>query len=100
MFEWLRQLAYALSLRFKSRARLEAENLMLRQQLSSLIRKLLKRLRLRNLDRLLLVRSYRLFPCILNAIRIVRPETLIRWHHRRFQAYWRWNLAPASAAHG
>ena len=29
MSEWLRQLAYALSLRFKSRARLEAENLVL-----------------------------------------------------------------------
>lgn len=27
MIEWLRQLAYAVGLRFKSRARLEAENL-------------------------------------------------------------------------
>jgi hypothetical protein len=31
MVEWLKQLAYALGLRFKSRARLEAENLVLRQ---------------------------------------------------------------------
>jgi hypothetical protein len=29
MVEWLKQLAYALSLRLKSRARLEAENLVL-----------------------------------------------------------------------
>jgi len=37
-------------LRFKSRARLEAENLVLRPQLNVLIRKLLKRLRLANSD--------------------------------------------------
>ena len=53
MVEWLKQLAYALSLRLKSRARLEAENLVPRQQLNVLIRKLPKRLRLTNSDRLL-----------------------------------------------
>jgi hypothetical protein len=42
MAKWLRQLAYALSLRFKSRARLEAENLVLRQQLNVVMRKLPK----------------------------------------------------------
>jgi len=78
MFEWLKQLAYALSLRFKSRARLEAENLVLREQVSILIRKLPKRLQLTNSDRLMLVWLYRLFPSILGAIRIVRPETVIR----------------------
>ena len=60
MVEWLKQLAYALSLRLKSRARLEAENLVLRQQLNVLIRKLPKRLRLTNSDRLLLVWLYQL----------------------------------------
>ena len=94
MVEWLKQLAYALSLRFKSRARLEAENLVLRQQLNVLMRKLPKRLRLTNSDRLLLVWLYRLFPSILSAIRIVRPETVIRWHRRGFQAYWRWKSRP------
>ena len=94
MVEWLKQLAYALSLRLKSRARLEAENLVLRQQLNVLIRKLPKRLRLTNSDRLLLVWLYRLFPSILSVIRIVRPETVIRWHRRGFQAYWRWKSRP------
>jgi hypothetical protein len=94
MGEWLKQLAYALSLRLKSRARLEAENLVLRQQLNVLIRKLPKRLRLTNSDRLLLVWLYRLFPSILSVIRIVRPETVIRWHRRGFQAYWRWKSRP------
>ncbi len=96
MVEWLKQAAYALSLRFKSRARLEAENLVLRQQLNVLIRKVPKRLRLTNSDRLLLVWLYRLFPCILSVIRIVRPETVIRWHRRGFQAYWRWKSHPGA----
>ncbi len=90
MFEWLRELAYALSSRFKSRARLEAENLVLRQQLNVLICELPKRLRLTNSDRLLLVWLYRLFPSILSVIRIVKPETVIRWHRRGFRAHWRW----------
>jgi len=72
--EWLKQLAYALSLRFKSRARLEAEDLVLRQQLIVLIRKLRKRLQPTNSDRLVLVWLYRLFPFILKAIRIVSPR--------------------------
>ncbi len=67
---------------------------MLRQQLNVLIRKLPKRLRLTNSDRLLLVWLYRLFPSILSVIRIVRPETVIRWHRRGFQAYWRCKSRP------
>jgi hypothetical protein len=27
---------------------------------------------------------------ILNAITVVKPETVIRWHRRGFRAYWRW----------
>jgi transposase InsO family protein len=45
--------------------------------------------RLWNIDRLLLVWSYRLHPALLDAI-IVQPETVIRWHRRGFRAYWRW----------
>src|SRR4051812_47182432 len=29
-------------------------------------------------------------PTILNAITIVRPETLVRWHRAGFRRYWRW----------
>jgi hypothetical protein len=46
--------------------------------------------RLRNIDRLVFVWLYRLFPSILNAITVVKPETVIRWHRRGFRAYWRW----------
>ena len=48
------------------------------------------RVRLWNIDRLLLVWLYRLYPSLLDAIIIVQPETVIRWHRRGFRAYWRW----------
>src|SRR5665647_536922 len=75
---------------FKSRAKLEAEILVLRQQINVLRRRMPKRPDLNNTDRLLLVWLYRWFPCVLGAIAIVRPETIIRWHRARFRAYWRW----------
>jgi transposase InsO family protein len=33
---------------------------------------------------------YRLFPSTLNAITVIKPETVISWHRRGFRAYWRW----------
>ena len=47
-------------------------------------------------DRLLFVWLYRLFPCVLNAVTIVQPETVIRWHRTGFRLYWRWK----SRSHG
>jgi transposase InsO family protein len=47
-------------------------------------------MRLRNLDRLVLVWLYRTVPAILSAITVVKPETVIRWHRRGFRAYWHW----------
>jgi hypothetical protein len=90
MVAFLTQLLLAIRSRFTRRARLEAENLILRQQLVVLRRKSPTRVRLRNIDRLLLVWLYRLYPSLLDAIIIVQPETVIRWHRRGFRAYWRW----------
>ena len=28
------------------------------------------------------------------AVQIVTPATVMRWHRRAFAAYWRWNLRP------
>jgi hypothetical protein len=75
---------------FKSRARLEAEILVLRQQLNVLRRQVSTRPQLNNADRFLLVWLYRWFPSVIGAIEIVRPETIIRWHRAGFRAYWRW----------
>src|ERR1035437_3777301 len=75
---------------FKSRAKLEAEILILRQQINVLRRRMPKRADLNNTDRLLFVWLYRRFPRVLVAIAIVRPETIIHWHRAGFRAYWRW----------
>jgi hypothetical protein len=78
MVAFLTQLLLAIRSRFMRRARLEAENLILRQQLIVLRRKSPTRVRLRNIDRLLLVWLYRLYPSLLDAIIIVQPETVLR----------------------
>ena len=31
-----------------------------------------------------------MYPSLLDAIIIVQPETVLRWHRRGFRAYWRW----------
>ena len=79
---------------FRSRAALQAEILVLRHQLNVLRRKSPKRVALSSIDRLLLVGLYRLAPGVLEALKIVRPETLLRWHRAGFRAYWRWRSRP------
>ena len=79
---------------FKSRRRLDAELLVLRHQLSVLRQRAPCRLNLRWVDRALFVWLYRRFPRILDAISIVRPETVVRWHRMGFAAYWRWKSRP------
>ncbi len=74
----------------RSRAALAAENLVLRQQINVLRRTAPKRPFLSNVDRLIFVCLYRLFPGVRNVLAIVKPETIIRWHRWGFRAYWRW----------
>jgi hypothetical protein len=74
---------------FKTQARLEAEIIMLRHQLNVLRRKVPKP-KLVPSDRLLFVWLCRLFPAALNAVAIVQPETIMRWHRAGFRLYWRW----------
>jgi hypothetical protein len=76
---------------FKPRRRLEVENLFLRHQLSIALRRAPLRLRLRGSDRALLVWMTRLWPSLLTATRVVRPETILRWHRAGFTTFWRWN---------
>jgi transposase InsO family protein len=90
MVEFVIKLLLVARTRLKSRARLEAENIVLRQQVIVLSRKTRSRVRLRNIDRLIFAWMYRLFPSLLNAITVVKPETVIQWHRRGFRAYWRW----------
>src|SRR5262245_19225226 len=85
---------YALIGMFQSRAALEAEILVLRHQLNVLRRSCPKRVVLNSIDRLLLVGLYRLAPATLDALKIIRPATLLRWHRAGFRAYWRWKSRP------
>ena len=94
MSDLCRLIWYALIGLFRSRAALEAGNLVLRHQLNVLRRKCSKRVALSSIDRLLLVGLYRLAPGVLEALRIIRPETLMRWHRAGFRAYWRWKSRP------
>src|SRR5258705_7063905 len=75
---------------FRSRASLQVEILTLRQQLNVLRRKSPQRLTFSSIDRLVFAGLYRLAPGVLDALKIVRPETVIRWHRAGFRGYWRW----------
>src|SRR6266478_5672935 len=72
----------ALASLFKSRARLEAEILVVRQQINVLRRRTPKRPRLNNTDRFLFVWLYSWFP-VLGAVAIVR-----RYYSDRFRTRW------------
>src|SRR6202022_4151231 len=79
---------------FRSKLRLEAENVVLRQQLNVLRRRLPGRVRLTNHDRWFLIQLYRWFPSILQVLTIIRPETLVSWHRAGFRCYWHWKSRP------
>jgi transposase InsO family protein len=78
----------------RSRAALEAEIWTLRQQINILRRTAPKKLSFGGFDRLIFVGLYRLFPKACDALAIVKPDTLVRWHRAGFKSYWRWKLRP------
>ena len=90
MFAALHTIALVIANLFKSRRRLEAENLLLRLQLNVAVRRVPARLRLRGFERALLVGLVRLWPDLIDVIQVVKPETILRWHRAGFKAYWRW----------
>jgi transposase InsO family protein len=90
MIGFLVLLLHVLVSPLKTQARLEAEIVLLRHQLNVLRRRVPSKPRLTVADRLLFVWFFRLFPSVLNAVTIVQPETVIRWHRKGFRLYWRW----------
>jgi len=72
----------------RSRVDLIAENVMLRQQLIVLKRQV-KRPQLTNFDRIRLVLAARCTQFWQQALFIVQPDTLLRWHRDLFRRYWR-----------
>jgi transposase InsO family protein len=75
---------------FRSRTSLEAENLVLRHQLNVLRRKSPARIAFSGVDRMVFAGLYALAPNVLDALKIVKPDTVVRWHRAGFRAYWRW----------
>ena len=75
---------------FRSRASLETEILVLRHQVNVLRRKAPERIAFSGIDRLVFAGLYALAPSILDALQIVKPDTVIRWHRAGFRSYWRW----------
>jgi hypothetical protein len=90
MFAILQALGMFVADLFKSRSRLEAENLFLRHQLTIAMRRAPPRLRLRGSDRALLIGMTRLWPNLRGMAQVVQPETILRWHRAGFKVFWRW----------
>jgi hypothetical protein len=75
---------------FKSRSRLQTENLFLRHQLNIALRRVPSRIRLSGSDRALLALITKLWPNLVGMARLVQPETILRWHRTGFRVFWRW----------
>jgi transposase InsO family protein len=75
---------------FRPRAAMEAEILVLRQQIIVLRRGRPGRVPFLAVDRLVLGWVCQLFPKAREALAIVRPDTVVRWHRAGFRCYWRW----------
>src|SRR3981081_4874642 len=89
MVRVLRLFAALLAWLCRSPARREAEILYLRQHLIFLRRSAPARPRLKAIDRLIFVCLYRLFPSLIDASIVFKPETLLRWPRRGFRLFWR-----------
>jgi hypothetical protein len=90
MFAILHALGMLIVDLFKSRSRLEAENLFLRHQLNIALRRAPPCLRLRRSDRALFILMTKLWPSLLGTAKVVQPETILRWHRAGFKMFWRW----------
>jgi hypothetical protein len=80
-------------LSFSSRTALVAENLFLRKQLAFYQEREIRPRRLTNAARLWLVLWSRFFDWR-SALVVVKPATLIGWHRRAFQLFWKWKSRP------
>ncbi|OLC45154.1 MAG: hypothetical protein AUH43_16790 [Acidobacteria bacterium 13_1_40CM_65_14] len=74
-------------------AQLVAENLFLRKQLALYLERQVKPRRADDATRITLVVLSRLIDWR-RLLTVVKPETLIRWHRRGFQLFWRWKSMP------
>ncbi len=79
----------------RSKSELVAENALLRQQLI-ILRRQVKRPACTKTDRMLLVLLARAVQTWKQALFIVQPETLLRWHRQGFQLFWKYKSRAAA----
>ena len=79
----------------RSKSELVAENALLRQQLI-ILRRHVKRPIYAKADRLLLVLLARMVRTWKQALFIVQPETLLRWHRQGFRLFWKYKSRSAA----
>ena len=79
----------------RSKSELVAENALLRQQLI-ILRRHAKRPACTRTDRMLLVLLARMVRTWKQALFIVQPETLLRWHRQGFKLLWKYKSKAAS----
>ena len=88
VFKLLRALVVAIVEFFEPRARLAAENLLLRQQLV-ILQRTARRPRVKPWERRLLSALAIRWSALQGAVAIVKPATLLRWHHAAWRWWWR-----------
>ncbi len=74
---------------FRSKQDIVLENLALRQQLAVQQRRM-KRPKIKNTDRIFWVWISKIWNHWKSALIIVKPETVISWHRKGFNLYWKW----------
>ena len=79
----------------RSRLQLIAENALLRQQLI-VLRRSVDRPRIEDSDRVIMLLLARLNSTWAEALHIIQPGTLLRWHRRLFKLIWRRKSRPKS----
>jgi len=74
---------------FRSSTALSAEILFLRHQLIVATRNKSK-FQFGPIDRFLLARVFRFVPDWKGALKIAKPDTLVKWHRKGFKLFWKW----------
>ena len=87
MTKWLQIILQSLISLTRSRRDLAFGNLLLRQQLAAMKHRQ-PRAKLSNADRIFWVLFSKFWPNWRDALHIVTPETVVRWHRQGFRYYW------------
>ena len=89
MLRTLASIGHGIRALLRPQLHLAIENAALRQQLA-VFKQARPRLRLSNSDRLCWVTLRRFWTRWTNALIVVKPETVTRWHRQSFKYFWRW----------